>query len=180
MLTGVLRPDAGWIRIVGHDVETDTEAAKKESGIVPEGFTVYPDLTAWQNLMLAGELYGVPGSEREREGEDLLRAFGLFHRRTTEAEHYCKRMKQRLMLTMALLHDPRVLYLDEPITGLDVESQRLIRDRIGELNRQGRTVSLTTHAIEEADRLCDTVAIIHRGEIVELARSRKRKIRESG
>lgn len=165
MLTGVLRPDAGSARIAGYDIRTDTEAAKSETGIVPERFNVYPDLTAWKNLMLAGELYGVPRETRQDKGEDLLRSFGLFERRHTLTSEYSKGMKQRLMLILALLHDPAVLFLDEPITGLDVESQRLIRDRIAELNREGRTVFLTTHDIGEADRLCDRVAIINRGEI---------------
>ena len=165
MLTGVLRPDAGSARIAGRDIRTDTEAAKSETGIVPEQFNVYPDLTAWKNLMLAGELYGVPRETRQETGEDLLRSFGLFERRHSLTSEYSKGMKQRLMLTMALLHDPAVLFLDEPITGLDVESQRLIRDQIAKLNQEGRTVFLTTHDIGEADRLCDRVAIINRGEI---------------
>ena len=165
MVTGVLRPDAGSARIAGYDVRTDTDAAKSEIGIVPEQFNAYPDLTAWKNVMLAGELYGIPRQTRKSRGTELLRSFGLFERRHTLATNFSKGMKQRLMLTMALLHDPAVLFLDEPITGLDVESQRLIRERIAELNREGRTVFLTTHNIAEADRLCDRVAIINRGEI---------------
>ena len=165
ILTGVLRPDAGSARIAGYDVRTDTDAAKSEIGIVPEQFNAYPDLTAWKNVMLAGELYGIPRQTRKSRGTELLRSFGLFERRHTLATNFSKGMKQRLMLTMALLHDPAVLFLDEPITGLDVESQRLIRERIAELNREGRTVFLTTHNIAEADRLCDRVAIINRGEI---------------
>ena len=165
MVTGVLRPDAGSARIAGYDVRTDTDAAKSEIGIVPEQFNAYPDLTAWKNVMLAGELYGIQRQTRKSRGTELLRSFGLFERRHTLATNFSKGMKQRLMLTMALLHDPAVLFLDEPITGLDVESQRLIRERIAELNREGRTVFLTTHNIAEADRLCDRVAIINRGEI---------------
>ncbi|ELZ17440.1 daunorubicin resistance protein DrrA family ABC transporter ATP-binding protein [Natrinema limicola] len=165
MVTGVLRPDAGAARIAGYDVRTDTDAAKSEIGIVPEQFNAYPDLTAWKNVMLAGELYGIPRQTRKSRGTELLRSFGLFERRHTLATNFSKGMKQRLMLTMALLHDPAVLFLDEPITGLDVESQHLIRERIAELNREGRTVFLTTHNIAEADRLCDRVAIINRGEI---------------
>ncbi|MFP3881394.1 MAG: ABC transporter ATP-binding protein [Actinomycetota bacterium] len=165
MLTGVLRPDQGSARILGSDVRTDTEAAKSEIGIVPEQFNAYPDLTAWKNLMLAGELYGVPRETRQTKGKELLRSFGLFDRRHSSASEYSKGMKQRLMLTMALIHDPAVLFLDEPITGLDVESQRLIREQIAELNREGRTVFLTTHDIDEADRMCDRVAIIVRGKI---------------
>ncbi|MFW5920086.1 MAG: ABC transporter ATP-binding protein [Halanaeroarchaeum sp.] len=165
MLTGVLRPDAGTARIVGHDVRTDLEAAQSEIGIVPERFNAYLDLTAWQNLMLAGEIYGLPTGKRRERGRELLRSFGLFDRRDEPTNQYSKGMKQRLMLAMALIHDPAVLFLDEPITGLDVESQRLIRERLAELNRQGRTVFLTTHDIDEADELCDTVAIINRGRI---------------
>lgn len=165
MLTGVLRPDGGSARISGYDVRSETEAAKSEVGVVPEAANVYPDLSAWENLMLAGELYGVSRTQRREKGRDLLRSFGLFDRRHAATGEYSKGMTQRLMLTMALIHDPDVLFLDEPITGLDVESQRLIRDRITALNEEGRTVFLTTHNIGEADRLCDRVAIINRGEI---------------
>ncbi|MFC4247731.1 ABC transporter ATP-binding protein [Natribaculum luteum] len=165
MLTGILRPDAGTARITGWDIRADTEVAKSEIGIVPEQFNAYPDLTAWKNLMLVGELYSVPRQTRKSRGTELLRSFGLFERRHTTTAEFSKGMKQRLMLTMALLHDPAVLFLDEPITGLDVESQQLIRERITELNREGKTVFLTTHNIGEADRLCDRVAIINRGEI---------------
>lgn len=165
MLTGVLRPDAGSARIAGKDIKSDTDAAKSEVGIVPEQFNAYPDLTGWKNLMLAGELYGVPRKTRQRRAEELLRSFGLYDRRDSPASEYSKGMKQRLMLTMALVHDPSVLFLDEPITGLDVQSQQLIRERITGLNREGRTVFFTTHDIDEADRLCDRVAIINRGEI---------------
>lgn len=165
MLTGVLRPDGGTARIAGHDTRSETEAAKSEIGIVPEAFNAYPDLTGWENLMLAGELYGVPRSARRERATELLHSFGLYDRRRTPTGEYSKGMKQRLMLTMALVHDPHVLFLDEPITGLDVESQRLIRERIAKLNREGRTVFLTTHDIDEADRLCDRVGIIDRGEI---------------
>lgn len=165
MLTGVLRPDEGSAHLGGYDIRTEVQAAKREIGIVPEQFNAYPDLAAWQNLMLAGELYGVPSETRAARGEDLLRSFGLFDRRQSPTKEYSKGMKQRLMLAMALIHDPDVLFLDEPITGLDVQSQRLIRDRIADLNREGRTVFLTTHDIEEADRLCGRVAIINDGEV---------------
>ena len=165
ILTGVLRPDAGSAAIGGHDVRAEVEAAKSEIGIVPERFTAYPDLSAWRNLMLAGELYGVPRDTCRRRGEDLLRTFGLLDRRDAKAKTYSKGMRQRLMLAMALLHDPSVLFLDEPITGLDVASQQLIREEIQGINRAGRTVFLTTHDIAEADRLCDRVAIIDRGRI---------------
>lgn len=165
MLTGVFRPDAGTARIAGHDVRTDLEAAQSEIGIVPEQFNAYPDLTAWRNLMLAGEIYGLPRETRRERGLELLRSFGLFDRRDEAANRYSKGMKQRLMLAMALIHDPQILFLDEPITGLDVESQRLIRERLTDLNQQGRTVFLTTHNIDEAEELCDTVAIINEGQI---------------
>ncbi|MFW5918104.1 MAG: ABC transporter ATP-binding protein [Haloferacaceae archaeon] len=165
MLTGVLRPDAGSARIAGHDVRTDRQAAKRSVGIVPEGFDAYPDLSAWRNLLLAGELYGVPREIRRERADDLLESFGLSDRRSSPASQFSKGMKQRLMLAMALIHDPDVLFLDEPISGLDVESQRLIRERIDALNEAGHTIFLTTHDLAEAEALCDRVAIIDRGTI---------------
>ncbi|MFW6206311.1 MAG: ABC transporter ATP-binding protein [Gemmatimonadota bacterium] len=165
MLTGVLRPDGGSTRISGRDVWRDIAAAKSRIGIVPERFTAYGDLTGWKNLMLTGDLYGVPTDRSRSRGAELMQSFGLFERRNDRTKEYSKGMQQRLMLAMALLHDPEVLVLDEPVSGLDVESRRLIRDRIDGMSREGRTTFLTTHDIGEADRLCDRVAIIHRGRI---------------
>ena len=166
MLTGILKPDSGNIKILGKSFKKQTSSLKEEIGVVPEIANAYNDLTGWQNMMLNGELYGVPKKERKTKGKNLLKEFGIYDRKNSKVKNYSKGMKQRLMLGMALINDPSILFLDEPISGLDVQSQQLIRDKIKELKNQGKTIFLTTHNLLEADRLCDTVGIINNGEII--------------
>ncbi|MFP4589285.1 MAG: ABC transporter ATP-binding protein [Candidatus Bipolaricaulota bacterium] len=165
MITGVLKPDSGRARIDGIDVAQNPIASKEKIGIAPEEANAYMDLTGLGNMMLVGELYGVPRRKLESRAKELLEIFGLSERADSKAKTYSKGMKQRLILAMALVNDPPILFLDEPTAGLDVASQRLIKDRIGQLNREGKTVFLTTHNISEADKLCDRVAVIARGQI---------------
>ena len=170
MLTGVLPPTSGTARIFGHDIQREAVAAKSRMGVVPEVANPYADLSGWQNLMLAGEMYGMARAARHERAESLLREFGLWERRHQKAKGYSKGMKQRLLLAMALIHQPPVLFLDEPTSGLDVESARLIREQLRALAAQGVTVFLTTHNIEEANQLCDRVAIICRGRLAAVDR----------
>jgi ABC-2 type transport system ATP-binding protein len=170
MLTGVLPPTSGTARIFGHDIQREAVAAKSRMGVVPEVANPYADLSGWQNLMLAGEMYGMARAARHARAESLLREFGLWERRHQKAKGYSKGMKQRLLLAMALIHQPPVLFLDEPTSGLDVESARLIREQLRALAAQGVTVFLTTHNIEEANQLCDRVAIICRGRLAAVDR----------
>jgi len=170
MLTGVLPPTSGTARIFGHDIQREAVAAKSTMGVVPEVANPYADLSGWQNLMLAGEMYGMARAARHERAESLLREFGLWERRHQKAKGYSKGMKQRLLLAMALIHQPPVLFLDEPTSGLDVESARLIREQLRALAAQGATVFLTTHNIEEANQLCDRVAIICRGRLAAVDR----------
>jgi len=134
-------------------------------GIVYETSNVYDDLTAWQNMMFAGELYNVGKSDRERRGRELLEIFGLYDRRTNRVHGFSKGMKRRLTLAMGLINDPKLLFLDEPTSGLDVQSNLIIREVLHDLTHRGVTVFLTTHNIEEANIICDRVAIIHKGRI---------------
>lgn len=166
MLTGVMQPDTGSAAIFGHDIVHDPIHAKQQCGVVPETANAYSDLSAWQNLMLVGELYGVPRQYAEERAESLLKALGLLERRDQKVQGFSKGMKQRLILAMALLHEPDLLYLDEPTSGLDVQSTHLITEMLRTLNRSGITIFLTTHNMEEANRLCDRVAIMRRGKIV--------------
>ncbi|MDO9539791.1 MAG: ATP-binding cassette domain-containing protein [Methanocalculus sp.] len=166
MLTGVMRPDGGSALIFGHDSVHTPIHAKQRCGIVPETANAYTDLSAWQNLMLMGELYGVPKHYAEERAASLLKALGLLERKDQKVQGFSKGMKQRLILAMALLHEPDLLYLDEPTSGLDVQSTQLITGMLRELNRNGITIFLTTHNMEEANRLCDRVAIMRRGKIV--------------
>ena len=166
MLTGVLQPDGGSAIVSGYDITETPLAAKQRMGIVPEMVDAYIDLSAGKNLLLMGELYGIPKREREKKADDLLELFGLYEKRNRKVKTFSKGMRQRVVVAMGLMNDPRVLFLDEPTSGLDVESVRIIRELIQKINADGITVLLTTHNIEEANRLCDRVAIMNHGRIV--------------
>ena len=166
MLTGVITPSEGSAAVDGHDVVRETVTAREHLGIVPEQANIYIDLTVWQNLMFMGELHGVPRASRTRRGKELLALFELGERAKQKGRTLSKGLRQRLMLAMALVGDPTVLFLDEPTTGLDVASARLIRDLLVRMNcERSTTIFLTTHDIEEADMLCHRVAIINEGRI---------------
>ena len=165
MLTGVIDPTAGTATVRGHDIRRESLAAREHLGIVPEQANVYLDLTVWQNVILMAELHGVGRRERTREGRRLLALLGLDDRRNDRARALSKGLRQRLMLCTALVSRPEMLFLDEPTTGLDVHSTHVIRTIIRDLNRQGLTVFLTTHNMDEAEELCQRVAIIDHGRI---------------
>jgi ABC-2 type transport system ATP-binding protein len=166
ILTGLLPPTKGTAYVLDHDMASDPLGAKKHIGVVPEVANPYPELSGWRNLMFTGELYGLAGRMLKSRAETVLKDFGLWERRDDLARHYSKGMKQRLMLAMALLHHPQVLFLDEPTAGLDVESRRMIHRSVKRLTDDGMGVFYTTHYIEEANMLCDRVAIIRQGRIV--------------
>jgi ABC-2 type transport system ATP-binding protein len=166
MLTGYIPPSEGRARIAGHDVAAEPVAAREGIGVVPEEGNVYADLSVWQNVMLMAELHGVPRTRRKQRGAELLETFGLDERRRQKGRELSKGLRQRLMLCMALVSDPDILFLDEPTSGLDVASSHLIRDIVTRINRQrGTTVFLTTHNLDEAGDLCHRVAIIDRGRL---------------
>jgi ABC-2 type transport system ATP-binding protein len=166
MLTGLLRPTEGTACVQGRDIRRDLCEIKTSIGIVPEVSNVYGELTAWDNLIFAAELYSVPRGERERRVKELLEEFGLYERRRSKVQGFSRGMKRRLTIAMALVHKPSILFLDEPTTALDARSATFVRDLIRGLKGEGITVFLTTHYIEEADQLCDRVAIINEGRIV--------------
>jgi ABC-2 type transport system ATP-binding protein len=165
MLTGVLDPTDGTASIQCHDIRTEALLSRAHLGVVPEQANVYLDLSVWRNVMLMAELHGVPRPQRVREGERLLDALGLGDRKTQKARALSKGLRQRLMLCAALVTGPEVLFLDEPTSGLDVQSARLIRRIVGDLNRDGLTVFLTTHNMDEAEAMCSRLAIINHGRI---------------
>lgn len=165
MLTGLTKPTSGSAKVGGRDCVKETLAVKKKIGVVSEVSNLYNEMSAWNNLMFIGELYSVDKLTRETRAKQLLEAFQLYDRRNDRLLGYSKGMKRRVRIAAALLHRPEVLFLDEPTSGLDVQSSRLIRSIIRELNREGATIFLTTHYIDEADQLCDRVAIIRQGKI---------------
>jgi len=173
ILTGVIKPDLGTASIMSYDILKEPLKAKQVMGILPEMANAYIDLTAWQNLMFLGELYGVSAVRRQRRAETLLKKFGLYERKDQLVKGFSKGMRQRLLICMALINEPAILFLDEPTGGLDVQSARLIRNMLSELNQNGITIFLTTHNMEEANQLCNRVAIINNGRIIALDRPEK-------
>jgi len=165
MLTGVSTPTEGAAYIMGYDIIRQPVEAKSLMGIVPDISNTYDELSAWDNLIFTGKLYGVPRASREERAENLLRRFNLYERRGDKVEKFSRGMKRRVCIAMALMNDSRVLFLDEPTAGLDVKSVRGIRELVRALNMKGLTVFMTTHNMEEASQMCDRVAIINRGRI---------------
>lgn len=165
MLTTLIPPTEGTAQVMGLDIVRDAYAVREAIGIVPEISNIYEEFSAWDNLMFTARLYGVPSGERERRAEELLTAFALWDKRDVISQGFSKGMKRRLCLAMGLMHRPQVLFLDEPTSGLDVQSILVIRKIIRDLQEQGVTIFLTTHNIEEANLICDRVAIIDYGKI---------------
>jgi len=166
MITGLVKPDEGTAYVAGYDILKEPVKARQHLGVVPEVSNAYIDLTAWENLVLIGKLYGLLRSVLQENAVRLLRVFGLYHVKDRAVRSFSKGMKQRLLLCMALVSEPEILILDEPTSGLDVESARFLREKIVQFNREGGTVFLSTHNMEEANTLCHRVAIINRGRIV--------------
>lgn len=175
MLTGIFKPTSGTAFIGEYDIQKNPLEAKQLMGIVPEMANAYVDLSAIRNLLLMGELYGIRKKVRIDKAGNLLKLFGLYEKRNQKVRTFSKGMQQRLIVAMGLMNDPKLLFLDEPTVGLDVESVRLIRELIREFNSKGITIILTTHNIEEANQLCDKVAIMNHGRIVAIDRPEKLK-----
>jgi ABC-2 type transport system ATP-binding protein len=166
MLTGFMQPTTGRALIAGLDVATQASSARRLIGVVPEEANVYADLTVLQNVLLMAELHGISKPQRLARASELLQVFDMQERKQQKGRDLSKGLRQRLMLCMALVSDPQVLFLDEPTSGLDVASTHMIREVIQRMNRErGMTVFITTHNMEEADQLCHRVAIIDKGKL---------------
>jgi ABC-2 type transport system ATP-binding protein len=164
ILTGQLLPTSGTARVAGYDVVTERQQLKPRIGVVFDSQNIYQRMSARENLVFFSRLYRV---QRSRVDEVLARV-GLVERAGDEVQEYSNGMKQRVLIARALLHQPEVLFLDEPTRGLDPHIAREIRGLVAELAKGGITVFLTTHYMEEADRLCQRVAFLDRGRIVAL------------
>jgi len=175
--TGIIPPDEGEAYIMGYNVHREPVKARGFIGVVPEVSNPYPDLTVWDNLMLVGKLYCLPKRILVERARDLLEALGIQDVRNRKAKALSKGMRRRLLLAMALISDPDILFLDEPTSGLDVISARIIRSLLLELKKQGKTIVLSTHNINEAGMLCDRVAIMNKGRIIALGTPEELKIR---
>jgi len=166
MLIGLARPDAGEICIGGIDCSKNPKAAQHLMGVVPDESNLYPELTGLDNLTFCGALYGMARRDRERRAQKLLDCFGLAKAGRRKFGGYSKGMKRKLTIAAGIIHSPSILFMDEPTTGIDVASARQIRQMIADLNVGGTTIFLTTHYIEEAQRLCGRIAFIVKGRIV--------------
>jgi ABC-2 type transport system ATP-binding protein len=167
VLTTLLPPTAGTARVAGHDVQTEGAAVRDAIGAALQEAALDPNLTARDHVRLQGALHGMPKAERTRRGDELIERVGLTDAADRKVGGYSGGMKRRLDLALALLHGPRVLFLDEPTTGLDIQSRTALWDEVAHLSRDdGVTIFLTTQYLEEADQLADRLAIIDRGKIV--------------
>ncbi len=166
ILSGLSMPASGNAKILEYDVVRHPVMVKKNIGVVPETSNLYPELSCFENLLFAGRLYGISTKEVQSKSDDLLKLFGLEEKRNAPFGKLSSGMKRKITVAASLIHDPPVLFLDEPTTGLDVMSARALREVIQSLKERGITILLTTHYIEEADRLCDRIAIIVKGKIM--------------
>jgi ABC-2 type transport system ATP-binding protein len=168
MLVGLLRPSSGTAKVAGYDITNEIVNVKRHVGVVPERSNLYDELSVWDNLEFMSQLYHVPRQERASRIEDVLQSLDLFPRKEMKFGQLSKGLKRRVVIAASLVHKPEILFLDEPTVGLDVESARSLRRYIEHLRTQDTTVFLTTHYIEEADRLCDRIALLVDGKIVVL------------
>jgi|UniRef100_A0A7V6A469 ABC-2 type transport system ATP-binding protein len=168
ILAGLLPRDDGEVSICGTDVARDPVVVKERIGVVPDESNLYPELTCRRNLEYLGELYGLARGVRAQKAAELLSFFGLKDRGTTPFGALSKGLKRRLTIAAALVHDPEVVFLDEPTSGLDVPSARALRELIRTINRQGATVFLTTHNLQEAEALSQRVLILIKGRVAAL------------
>jgi ABC-2 type transport system ATP-binding protein len=159
MLTCLIAPSGGRATVLNYEIGRDDQNIRRNVGILTETPGMYDRLAAWRNLAIFARLYEV--REVDQQVEKYLRLLGLWERRHDAVGEFSKGMRQKLAIARALLHEPRVLFLDEPTAGLDPEAAKLVRDFIAELKREGRTIFLCTHNLDEADRLCDRIAVFN-------------------
>jgi len=166
MLTGLARLDAGTIHIGSIECTRNPKAAQHLVGVVPDESNLYPELTGFENLCFCAALYGIGKKERQIRAQQLLDIFGLNDAADRSFGGYSKGMKRKLTFAAGIIHEPPILFLDEPTTGIDVASARQVRQIMADLHHKGTTIFLTTHYIEEAERLCQRIAFIVNGRIV--------------
>lgn len=177
IVSGLSRPTSGQVKVLGYDITENTNAVHAVLGAVPQETALYEELTAWTNMTIHADLYGVRRSEREQRIINMLNLVQLYERRDNRVSTFSGGMKRRLALARALLHDPKLLYLDEPTLGVDVQSRRALWDYILDLKKKGKTILLTTNYLEEANALCDRLAILDHGRLVAIDTSSNLKRR---
>jgi ABC-2 type transport system ATP-binding protein len=166
VLSGLLAPTQGEASIMGHSIRSEAEAAKACLGVVPQDIALYPDLSARENLLFWGKMYGLRGAALSQRVNEVLEIIGLADRQKDRVGKYSGGMKRLFNIGAALLHKPSVIIMDEPTVGIDPQSRRHILDNVKELNRQGMTVLYTTHYMEEAAELSNHIAIMDQGKVI--------------
>ena len=166
ILCGLLSPTAGKVKIGGFSLSGHLPMIRKIIGVVPQEIALYPSLTASENLSVFGGICGMKGNALRTRMDELLHLFGLYKNRKMQVGRYSGGMKRRLNLIAGMLHDPRILFLDEPTVGVDVQSKNVIVENLLELNRKGTTIVYTSHYLEEAENLCSYLAIIDEGRVI--------------
>jgi len=166
MIAGLLQPTSGTVKVGGYDVQKQPILAKAASGYVPDEPNLYAKLTGRELLRFVGDLYGLDRSQVERRIGELLRLFDLEQAGDDTIDSYSHGMKQKTALAAALVHDPKVLVLDEPTVGLDPRSARLIKDILRQMADRGAALFLSTHILEIAERMCDRIGIINQGRLI--------------
>jgi ABC-2 type transport system ATP-binding protein len=165
-IVGLLQPTSGTVKVAGYDVQTQPLLAKASSGYVPDTPNLYAKLTGRELLRFVGDLYDLERSQVARRTDELLAMFDLSAAADDTVDSYSHGMQQKASLAAALMHDPRVLVLDEPTVGLDPKSARLIKDILRQMAGRGSAVFLSTHILEIAERMCDRIGIINKGSLV--------------
>jgi ABC-2 type transport system ATP-binding protein len=166
ILSTLIKPDSGSVTLMGYDLKQESNKAKACLGVVPQDIALYEDLTAAENLNFWGKMYGLRGNILKQRIQVVLEMIGLADRKNERVGKYSGGMKRRVNIGAALLHNPKILFMDEPTVGIDPQSRRHILDSIKLLNQQGMTVLYTTHYMEEAQELSDQIAIMDKGKII--------------
>lgn len=166
IITGLIQKDSGTVTVLGHDLDKELTKCKQLMGIVPQDLAIYEDLTAAQNVAFFGSLYGLTGKELHQKVDETLEFVGLLDKKKVRVKTFSGGMKRRLNIACGLIAQPEILFLDEPTVGIDPQSRNHILESIRKLNDQGMTVIYTTHYMEEAEELCDRIAIMDLGQIV--------------
>ncbi|MGB9779059.1 MAG: ABC transporter ATP-binding protein [Candidatus Bathyarchaeales archaeon] len=184
MILGLVKPDSGSVNVLGINVEDDPVAVKRKIGYVPEAPRIYEFLTGLEFLDFTGDVYGMPLEEKKKRIEEFIKALDLDGREGDIISSYSEGMKQKVVIISALMHKPELLLLDEPLSGLDPKSARIVKDLLRELASQGVTTIMSTHILEIAQAMCDRIAIMYEGRLLALGTMKelrqKAKMPDSG
>lgn len=166
ILSTILEPSSGEVSIAGYDLKKNPTECKRVIGVVPQEIALYNEMSAYENLLFWGSLYDVPKAELIKRVDETLQLFGLYERRKDKVKTYSGGMKRRINIASALLHQPKIVFMDEPTVGIDPQSRNLIFEVLEKLHRSGMTIVYTTHYMQEAERFCDRIGIIDNGQII--------------